>query len=88
MQHRAGRLLAGLVMLALVSRTSAAGGDARVVRRQQGWPAVFELNAGDSFRLGERTVRLVSFEEHWQPDHWVQGNRERRTLESDRKSVV
>jgi murein DD-endopeptidase MepM/ murein hydrolase activator NlpD len=43
---------------------------------------VFELNAGDSFRLGERTVTLVSFEEHWQPDHWVQTNGEGKTLES------
>ena len=81
MRHRVGLLLASLIMLAVFSRRAAAG-DARGVRQQQGWPAVFELNAGDSFRLCERTVRLASFEEHWQPDHWVQNNGERRTLES------
>jgi hypothetical protein len=81
MQHRAGRLLATLAVLALASQVRARA-DSRVVRRQEGWPAVFELNAGDSFRLGDRTVMLAAFAEHWQPDHWIQNNRERKTLES------
>ena len=82
MRHRKARLLLRTIVIAVVLLYPAAGADARVVRRQPGWPTAFELNKGDSFRVGDRTVTLLSFEEHWQPDHWVQGNRDRQTLES------
>jgi len=52
------------------------------------WPDVFELNSGESrtvSRAGvERTIRLLSVEESWQPDYWIGSNRDRKTLREAR----
>ena len=67
----------------------------RTIRDQPGCPAVFEVDIGECYtvrrqvggRTIERTIKLISVEEVWQPDYWVEPNPDHRTLASARVVV-
>lgn len=59
----------------------------RTVVNVPGWPVVFELNEGETYRLQrtagkrsiERVIRVIGIKEFWEPDYWTD-NSARRTL--------
>jgi len=59
----------------------------RTVVDVPGWPAVFELNEGKTYRLQrtagkksiDRVIRVIGIKEFWEPDYWTD-NSARRTL--------
>ena len=47
----------------------------KIIRKQKGWPYVFELNIDESITLdwlkGHPIIKLISVEEFFQPDYWI-----------------
>lgn len=79
----AGRWLLGLLLLLAAAPAGlAAEPGPRIVRNQPGWPVVFELDPGQSCDVAGKSVKLVSFEEHVQPDYWIDANPDRKTFAS------
>jgi murein DD-endopeptidase MepM/ murein hydrolase activator NlpD len=63
----------------------------RIVRQQDGWPLVFELNVGETMDVptpsGARAVKLLAFEEFTQPDHWIKENASRKIIAGAKVSI-